>query len=403
MGLDPVIGIEIGTTKTVALVGELRDDGHIVITGRGETASLGVRKGEICDLKNAENCVRTVIAMAEQSGKVMIGQVMLALSGGHVQGVVNSGTVPVMDPAAGVSDEDMEQVLEVAKTVNLPADRHVMHTINQHYRVDNQDRVLRPDGMEGARLSLDVLVMHGVRTRMNNTMKAVQELGIEVQDVVFSGFCSAMSVLSPQQKQGGAIVIDLGGGKTDYVMFADGIAADAGSLGVGGDHVTNDLVKAFSISVSQADALKRSTGCVMGRDQAAARIEIPVEMGSPERSLPLKSVNTVITLRVEETLEMVKRKLDPQFLQGVASGVVLTGGGALMPGITDAAERVFGLPCGIGRPRNVSGLAAVTESPAYATVAGLVQYGFRTASPGSGGKLTDWFRRKFIGRGGKAE
>ncbi|MCE9616320.1 MAG: cell division protein FtsA [Lentisphaerae bacterium] len=397
MANAPVVGLEIGTTKVIALVGELRDDGVIMITGIGERPSTGVRKGEIIDIENAALCVKSVLAMAEERSNVAIREVLLAVSGGHVQGLVNRGTVPVFDKDGEISREDLDEVMEVAKAVNLPPEREILHTISQYYYIDNDQRVINPEGMQGAQLSVDMLVIHGVRNRLNNTVRVVRNIPVDVHDVAASGLCSALSVLTAEQKKSGVVVIDLGGGKTDYVVYADGVVASAGVLGVGGDHVTNDIALGFSIPTAQAEVLKRESGSVNAK--AAVRVPtvtLPAEGGFPGRTLAVRSLNLIMHARMDEVLAMIKRRLEKDdVLHQVGAGVVLTGGGAHMAGIVELAEAVFGLPCAIGKPRNVSGLAAAMSGPEYATVSGLVQYGFKTVKEQARPPLSGWLGRIF--------
>jgi cell division protein FtsA len=372
-----------------------------MITGMGEAPSAGVRKGEIIDLENAVVCVRSALAMAEESGKVAIRQVHLAVSGGHLESVINRGTVPVVDPEAGIAREDVEQVMEVARAIHLAPEREVLHTICQHFCIDGQERVIKPEGMEGARLALDMLVVHGVRARLHNTVRVVRSVPMDVQDVAFSGLCAALAVLTPEQKKSGVVVIDLGGGTTNYLAYADGVVATAGALGVGGDHITNDIALAFTIPGSQAESLKRGSGAATLRSLSGApRVTLPPEVGFPGRSVSVKALQTVIHARVEEMFGMVVRRLDREgILHHVGAGIVLTGGGAHLRGVTEVAEQVFALPCALGRPINVSGLAAVAAGPEYATGSGLVLYGFRTSADQRresrlGGWLKDLFRRR---------
>jgi len=398
MAVPPVVGLEIGTSKVVALVGEMREDGHLMITGMGEHPSTGVRKGEIVDLENAAICVRSALALAEESAQVSIRQVHLALTGAHIQSAVNRGAVPVLDSEGGIGRDDIEQVMEVARAVNLPPDRDILHTICQHFCIDDQQRVTQPEGMEGAKLALDMLVLHGVRNRLHNTIRCVRNIPLSVQDVAFSGLCAALAALTPEQKKSGAIVIDLGGGTTDYLAYAGNVVAAAGVLGVGGDHVTNDITLAFNIPMSRAEKLKRESGSalVAGSD-LTRRVSLPAEGGFSGRTVSLKSLHTVINARMDEVLSTVKKRLDAQgILHHVGAGVVLTGGGARSRGITDLAENLFDLPCAVGKPRHVSGLAAATEGPEFAVCSGLVQYGMRAqlgqrrASP-----LGNWLKGLF--------
>ena len=379
MSLPPVVALEIGTSKVLALVGELREDGHAIITGMGEHPSVGVRKGEIIDLANAIACVRSTLAMAEESSKVVIRQVHLAVSGGHIQSLVSGGEVPIRNSTKEVTQDDIEQVIEVAKAVNLPADREIVHSIRQHFRVDDQEKVLEPEGMEGARLSLDMLVLHGIRTRMHNTIKVVKSVPMGVQDVAFSGLCSALSVLTPEQKKSGAIMIDLGGGTTNYLVYENEVVATAGALGIGGDHITNDIALAFNIPVSQAENLKRESGrAVADASAETGSVELPPEGGFSGRTVNLKSLCTVINLRTGEMFDIIRKRLEKEnLLHHIGAGVVLTGGGAHLKGISRLAEKVFGFPCSIGLPRYVSGLTTATGGPEYATCSGLVQFGFK--------------------------
>jgi len=379
MAIPPIVALEIGTSKVVALVGEMREGGHVMITGMGRHPSTGIRKGEITDLENASVCVRTALAEAEETAQVSISQVHLAVSGGHIQSLVNRGTVPIQGKDGEITQEDIDQVMEVARAVNIPADRDILHTICQHFCIDDQEMVIQPDGMEGSKLSLDMLVMHGVRNRLRNAVRVVRNVPMEVQDTAFSGLCSALAVLTPEQKSGGVIVIDLGGGTTDYVAYAANVVAAAGVLGIGGDHVSNDIALAFNIPLAYAENLKRESGnAILDSTSTGQKISVPADVGFPGRSISLRALHTVISARVDEVLRTIKKRLaNEDILHHVGAGVVLTGGGAHMKGIVSLTEKIFGLPCTIGRPRGVSGLVTATEAPEFATCIGMVQYGFK--------------------------
>lgn len=397
MALPPVVALEIGTSKIVALVGEMREDGCVMITGMGHHESVGVRKGEIVDLENAAHCVRAALAQAEESGKVTISQIHLSISGGHVQGLVNKGSVPVLDPDHEITQADVEQVMAVAKAVNLPDDREIMHTICQHFCIDDHERVVQPEGMEGSQLSLDMLILHGVRSRINNTIRVVRSVSVEVQDVAFSGLCAALSVLSTEQKKTGVVVIDIGAGTTDYMAYAGNVVAAGGTLGVGGDHITNDIGLAFNIPRVQAEALKRKHGnAVIGVNNDRS-VSLPAEAGFSGCTINLKALNTVINARCDEILNMIRKRLiDSKCIQHIGAGVVLTGGVAHLKGIKELTEKIFNMPCSIGRPRNLSGLATATGGPEYAVCSGLVQYAFKTVDPKDKvPSLGNWLRGLF--------
>jgi cell division protein FtsA len=235
---------------------------------------------------------------------------------------------------------------------------------------------------------------------MHNTIKVVRSIPMDVEDVAFSGLCSALSVLTPEQKKIGALAIDLGGGTTDYLAYANGVVAVAGSLGVGGDHVTNDIALGFNVPASQAEKVKREHGSAMlGAGDPGDSVKLPSEVGFTGRTIGLQALGTVIHARMDETLGMVRKHVEEEgILRQLGAGIVLTGGGARLNGVCALAERIFGLPCATGKPRNISGLAAAMEGPEYATAGGLVQYGFRTASTQRATMPLSGWLKKLVGR-----
>jgi cell division protein FtsA len=400
--VDPVAALEIGTSKVIAMVGEMREDGNVMVTGVGERPSSGVRKGEIIDLESATLCAKSVLAEAEETSNVALGQVFMAASGSHIRGLVNRGAIPIRDPDGLVSEDDVDEVMELARAVSLPADREVIHTICRHFCIDDQARVIKPEGMAGAKLSVDMLVLHGVRGLLRNTVRVVEQIPMEVQDVAFSGLCSALSVLTAEQKKSGVVVIDLGGGTTDFMAYAGGVVACGGALGVGGDHVTNDLAIAFNIPMGRAEKLKKEIGsATIPSVLEPSKVSLPAEVGFPGRTINLRPVHTVINARMDEIFKMIKKRLDDDnVLPMVGAGIVLTGGGAHMKGVTELAETVFGVPCFIGAPRGITGIAVATDGPEYAACCGLVQYGFRVQErPGSSrGNILNAFMKTILGR-----
>lgn len=380
MRTDPVVGLEIGTSKVVALVGEMREDGHVMITGMGWQPSVGIRKGEIRDLERAASVVRRALTAAEESGEVTIHQVYLTVSGGQIDSQVSRGTVPVVDPQGGITEDDIQMAIDVARSVSLPPERQILHTIRRLFAVDDQSKIVNPKGMAGNRLSVEMLIVHGLRSTLNNTVKVVKTLEVNVCDVAFSAVCCAHSVLTPQQRAQGVLLIDLGAGTTSFLAYAENAVGTVGSIPLGGDHITNDIALAFNIPLRQAEQLKCESGNI-GPDleDPLKKVSIPPDGGFPGRTVPLRSLQTVMRLRIEEILTLVREKVEKNHLfPHLGAGVVLTGGGAHLRGITSAVENIFGLACTIGRPRNVSGLATAVEGPEYAACAGVVQYGFKT-------------------------
>jgi cell division protein FtsA len=399
MSIPPIVALEVGTTRIRALVGEARDDGQLMVTGLGEVRSRGVRKSEIVDMDMAQSGVRKALEQAEKTGQVAVNQVHLVVSGGHLQGLVNRGSVPVIDGTGEIMREDMEHAMETARAVNLPPDRVTLHTICQRFYVDDQHAVINPEGMEGSKLSVDMLILHGLRGRLRNTVKVVRNLALEVQDVAFGGLCSALAVLSKEQKEQGILVIDLGGGTTDFVVYARNAIAWAGSLAVGGDHITNDIAHGLRITTGQAEKLKEECGsALVNMSVRGQRVAVPLDVGAPDRFVPVSDLHTIIHMRADEIFRMIKNVLIKQdLLHLLGAGVVLTGGGAFLTDVNQLASRVFGLPCSMGHPRNISGLATATDGPGFSTPLGMIRYGFATSRrERRSGSLRDLFRGLFV-------
>lgn len=395
MGPEPIVALEIGTSKVAALVGEVGEDGFLMITGMGVHESRGVRKGEIIDLDTAAVCVRAAIQEAEENGKLDIGEVHLAVSGGHIRGAINTGRVRVLGPDRVVTQDDVESVFEVAKSMSIPEDREILHTVPQHYCINDQHYVTNPVGMEGVTLTLNMLILHGVMSRIRNTVRAVRSLPMGVADVVFSGLCAGLAVLTPEQKESGVIVMDLGAGTTDYVVYADSVVAASGSIAVGGDHVANDIALAFNIPIQRAEALKKEHGCAMlNQVRAGESLSLPPEVGFAGTTIKIGALDAVINSRMDELFEMIKKQLSDNIMRHVGAGVVLTGGLSALNGVTDLASSVFELPCAIGRPRNVSGLASAIEGPECAVCCGLIQHAHKTSSREERG-LGGWIKNIF--------
>ena len=386
MASPPIVAaLEIGTTRVRALVGEFREDGYLMIIGCGECTSAGVRKSEVVDFDHALSCVRTVLQTAEEQSNTSIRVVHLVLSGGHFRSDVNRGTVHVMNAEREITAEEMERVHEAARTLNLPPDREVIHSISQNYLVDS-NRVVNPEGMEASQLAHDMLIIHGAGPMVRNAIRVVRTVPVDVQDVAFGGLCSALSVLTSEQKASGVVAIDLGGGTTDYLVYATQVVAHAGCIGVGGDHVTNDIALGLKIPTAQAERLKVQHGRALLLPAARTQtVALAPEGGFPGRTVRLSDLHTIINARMDETLRLVRADLERRgMLHHLGAGVVLTGGGAMMNGVTDLVERIFNLPCVIGQPRAVSGLASVTGGPEYAATTGMLKYGMMTMQRPSG-------------------
>lgn len=372
-----IVGLEIGTSKVCAVVGELAPEGGLNIVGLGQARSRGVRKGEITDASVAEEDVRQAIVEAEQMADVEIRSVFLAVTGGHVRGFNNRGVHPVVSADREITEEDVQDVIKNAKTINLPAQNHVIHAIRQHFFVDDQDGIANPVGMLGSRVEVDVHVIHGQLNRLQNAIRVVKGLQLEVDDIVFSGLASSLALLTNEQKELGALVIDIGGGATEYVVCAGGIIKHTGVLAVGGDHVSNDLAYGLKLRLSRAEQLKLEHGSALLEDSAKGQlITLADDLGAPAKILSLENLRRIMSLRLEEIFQLVAQDLENagalEFMRG---GVYLCGGVSRVSGIAELAERVFQTPVTVGKTNSISGLKSALDQPEFATAIGLVKFG----------------------------
>ena len=395
-----LIGLEIGTSKVCVVVGEAEADGPVKILGVGQAPSRGVRKGEIVDFETAHKCVREAIADAEEKSDVEIRSVFVGVSGAHIQSFNNRGCITLPEDRDEIDETDYEDVALSARDVNIPQQNAFLHTILQNYYVDGQDGVLNPIGMYGRQLEADFHIIHGVSNRIKNTLRCARETGLDVEDVVFSGLASAQLVLTQQQKELGAMVIDMGGGTTDYVVYVDGALMQSGVLGVGGDHITNDVSMGLRIPMAKAERIKVDEGDVtLGNALPGETISLKDETGFAGREIDREMLNTIIHMRVRETFELIKRTVDeePQ-LHMLGAGLFLTGGSSLLRGIGALAHEVFGIPVHVGQAQSTSGLTAASDNPRFATAIGLLRYGQATLVNRRQSSGIGAFWRKLFGR-----
>ncbi|MDQ2658804.1 MAG: cell division protein FtsA [Verrucomicrobiota bacterium] len=373
---DLMVGLEIGTSKICVVVGEGRPDGTIKILGVGQTPSRGVRKGEIVDFETAMKCVHEAVVDAETNSDVMIRSVYVGVAGAHIQGFNNRGAVSLPEDRDEIDDQDIEDVKLNAREVSIPSQNAFLHSIIQHYHVDGQDGVLNPVGMLGQKLEADFHIIHGVRTRIQNTIRCVKELPLEVEDVVFNALAAAQVVLTPNQKNLGALVIDIGGGTTDYILYVDGAVKQSGVLGVGGDHITNDISMGLRIPMTRAEKLKVEEGGVtLGNSRPGETVTLKDDSGFAGKEIERETLNTIIHLRLRETFELLKRKLEEEpFINYISEGIFITGGCSHLKGIDHLAEEIFELPARVCHAQTMSGLTSAFENPQFSAAIGLIKY-----------------------------
>jgi cell division protein FtsA len=390
MGKENIsVGLEIGTTKICAIVAEGRYDGTLKILGVGNVPSRGVRKGEIVDFETAKRCVHDAIVDAEEKSDVEISEVYLAVSGSHIRSFNNRGVIVLEEGREEIDEQDLEDVRTNAREVSLPAEDCILHTIIQHYYVDGQDGVLNPVGFLGRKLEADFHIVYGIRTRVQNEIRCVKELELEPADVVISSFATAQAVLDKNQKQLGAVVIDIGGGTTDYIVYVDGAVRQSGVLAIGGDHVTNDISIGLKIPSARAEKLKTDEGSVtLGTAFPGETIQLKDETGFAGREIERETLNQIIHARICETLEIVKRQIDAEGnLHYIGAGIFLTGGCSQVRGLQHMASEVFQVPVTVAHAQPMAGVTSAFENPQFSTALGLVKYAhlIQTDRPTGGG------------------
>src|SRR5580692_9830212 len=353
-----IVGLEIGTSKVVAVVGEVNATGGLNLIGLGQCRSRGVRKGEIADVSATEEDVRNAIVEAEQMADVEIRSVYLGVTGSHVRGFNNRGVHPVVSSDREITAEDVQDVIKNAKAINLPTENHVLHAVRQHFLVDGQDGVVDPVGMLGGKVEVDVHVVHGNFNRLQNPIRVVKGLQLEVEAIVFNGLAASLALLTNEQKEMGALVLDIGGGTTNYAVYADGIIKHTGVLAVGGDHVSNDLAYGLKVPLGRAEQLKIEHGsAILDADIKGQTATCASEVGLPPKVINLEHLRRIMSLRLEETFGLIERELGHLgLLDRLRSGVFLCGGGARIPHIQKLAESIFQLPAYLGKTNSISGL-----------------------------------------------
>lgn len=372
-----IVGLEIGTSKICVVVGEVSDTQVANIIGLGQCKSRGVRKGEIVDASVVEEDVRNAIVEAEHMADVEIQSVFLGVTGSHMRGFNNTGVHPVVSADREINDADIQDVIKNAKAVNLPSDHSVIHIIRQHFRVDGQDGVLNPEGMLGAKMEVDVHVVSGRYNRLQNPIRLVSGLHLQVENIAFNGLASSLATLSTEQKELGTLVIDLGAGTTEYAIYSGGVIKHTGVLAVGGDHVSNDLAYGLKVPLGRAEQLKVDNGsAVIEPDSNNRLMDLSTDNIIPGKKINLNHLQMIMSMRLREIFELIANDIEKGGLVNyLRAGVVLCGGGARTPHITKLARDVFNLPAAIGRSSTVSGIKNALDEPEFSTSIGLIKFG----------------------------
>ncbi|HOD29210.1 MAG TPA: cell division protein FtsA [Syntrophales bacterium] len=369
-----IVGLDIGTTKTCVIVGELTDGG-IDIIGIGSCPSEGLRKGVVVNIDSTVESIRKAVEEAEKMSGCEISTVFAGVAGSHIKSQNSLGIVAVKGREVG--EEDVDRAVEASRAIAIPVDREILHTLPQSFIVDDQDGIRDPVGMSGVRLEAKVHIVTGATTSIQNIAKSISRVGLEIHGLVLEQLASAEAVLSPDEKDLGVALIDIGGGTTDIVVYAEGSVKHTAILPVGGNYVTSDIATGLRTPVTEAEKIKIHYGCaytpLIPKDEA---IEVPSVGGREPREVSRQILGRIIEPRMEEILNMAMKEITKSGCdEMLTAGVVLTGGTALLHGMPELGEQIFNLPVRRGLPTGVGGLKDVVASPMYATGVGLLLYG----------------------------
>ncbi len=406
-----IVGLDVGTTKVCAVIGEPRPGGSLDIIGVGNAPSRGLRRGVVVNIDSTVEAIKQAIAEAEQMAGAEVSRVYAGVAGGHIRSLNSRGVVAVSGREREVSPVDVERAVDAARAINVSQDREIIHVLPQTFMVDDADGVREPLGMSGVRLEVEVHIVTAAVTSVQNVVRSVNRAGLAVQDIVLEPIASAEAVLCPDEKELGVVLIDIGGGTTDMALFRDGAVWHTAVLPLGGDHITNDVAVGLRTPMADAEALKKAYGCALtSLVPAEETVDVPSVGGRKPRQLSRQVLSEIIQPRVEEIFTLVVRELARAgFPDAATAGVVVTGGSSIMEGVPELAEAVFDLPVRRGVPAEVGGLADIVRSPIYATGVGLALYGARRQASGAsaldlddgavlariGRRLAGWFGEIF--------
>jgi cell division protein FtsA len=377
-----VVGLDIGTTKVSAVVGEVDGDG-ITILGVGNVPCRGLRKGVVSNIDWTTRSIAEAIEAAQTMAGVEIRTVYAGVSGSHIRCQPSDGVAAVT--GGEVTPDDVDRVLEGARAIPIDSDRQILHALPHEFIVDNQDGIRDPVGMSGVRLGVRVNLITAASSPVQNVVRCAERCGLSVADVVLEPLASADAVLSEDEKEIGVAVIDIGGGTTDMLLYVDGGIAHVGVVPVGGNNVTADIAAGLRTPMGEAERIKRNDGCALGRMIAEdEEVEVPGVGGHVARVVPRRVLCDIIEPRIEEIFAVLRTRIeDTGLLEQLAAGAVLTGGAVLMEGMTEFAEEILGMPVRLGVPIGVRGITQLVAGPQYATGVGLVQYGAGALSEAS--------------------
>ena len=402
-----IVGLDIGTSKVVAIVAEVTPDDRLEVIGLGSSASRGLKRGVVVNIESTVQSIQRAVEEAELMAGCEINSVFTGIAGSHVRSLNSHGIVAIRDRE--VSASDVERVIDAARAVAIPADQRVLHVLPQEFIIDSQEGIPEPIGMSGVRLEAKVHLVTGAVSAAQNIVKCVQRCGLSVEDIVLEQLASSNAVLNEDEKELGVCLVDMGGGTTDIAIFCGGAIQHTSVIPIAGAQVTNDIAVSLRTPAQYAEEIKIKYACALSQlANPDETIEVPSVGDRPPRRLARQTLAEVVEPRYEELFQLVRKELRRSgFEELIAAGVVLTGGSAKMEGVIDLAEEVFHMPVRLGIPQYVDGLADVVRNPIHATGVGLLLYGKEAlenranaarAKLGLGGmahKMRSWFQVNF--------
>jgi cell division protein FtsA len=380
---DVIVGLDIGTSKVVALVGEITPDGSIEVIGLGSQPSRGLKKGVVVNIESTVQSIQRAVEEAELMADCEINAVYAGIAGSHVRSLNSHGVVAIRDRE--VTHGDVEHVIDAAKAVAIPADQRILHVLPQEFIIDGQEGIRDPIGMSGVRLEAKVHIVTGADSAAQNIIKCVQRCGLVVEDVVLEQLASSFAVLTDDEKELGVCLVDVGGGTTDIAVFSNGAIRHTAVIPIAGDQVTNDIAVSMRTPTQYAEDIKIRYACALSQlANPDESIEVPSVGDRPARRLARQTLAEIVEPRYEELFNLIREELRRSgFEEMIAAGIVLTGGSARMEGAIELAEEIFHVPVRLGLPGQVKGLSDVVRNPIYSTAVGLLLYARENSAPAS--------------------
>ncbi|RKY68481.1 MAG: cell division protein FtsA [Candidatus Latescibacterota bacterium] len=404
-----IAGLDLGTTKVCAIIGEITANGEVKIVGMGTAASYGIRRGMVVNIDQTAAAIRKAIGDAERMAGVKVGSVHTGIAGDHIRGLNSRGVVAVSDPDRGITGEDVRRVFDAAKAVAIPKDRSIIHLLPQGFIVDDQPGIKEPIGISGIRLEANVYIVTGAVTAAQNIYKSVNQAGRRIKELVLQPLASSYAVCSPDEVELGVAVIDIGGGTTDIALFFEGALRYTAVVGLGGTNVSKDIAIGLSTPLDRAEQIKKEHGCaLLSMVDEKEKIQVPMVGGRAPREVPKSFLASIIQPRMEEIFSFALREIQQSdYAELLPAGIILTGGGAMLEGSAQLAEQVFGMPTKIGIPQGVTGITDAIQTPIYSTAVGLLRYPVTRAdqkiqkdrhqlgSSGTFDRVKQWFKDFF--------